>query len=583
METFVKNEYRTNSCGELTESDIGRNVTLSGWVASMRDHGGISFIDLRDSYGKTQILIRNNEELRDINRETVIKVSGKVVSRNAENFNNNIGTGKIEVEAEKIEVLGKSCNVLPFEIMDSLSVGDELRLKYRYLDLRNQKVWSKIKLRNDIIWEIRNIMRELNFEEIQTPILTASSPEGARDYLVPSRLYKGKFYALPQAPQQFKQLLMVSGIDRYFQIAPCFRDEDSRADRSPGEFYQFDVEMSFATQEDVFAIMENVLSRIFAKFSNFKVDSAPYIRIPYREALEKYGTDKPDLRNPLLIENITEIFANTSFNSFAGKTIKCVSATVGEKPRSFYDNLTNFMIENGAKGLAWLKVDGSELIGPIAKFMSEEEKKQLINKTNTKTGDAIFVIADENMVATKLTGILRTELGKRLDLIEKDMFRFCWIVDFPMFEFNEETGKIDFSHNPFSMPQGEMDALNTKDPLDILAYQYDIVVNGIELSSGAVRNHNTDVMVKAFEIAGYDEETVKTKFSALYNAFQYGAPPHAGIAPGLDRMVMLLSGDDSIKEVIAFPLNQKAMDVMMNAPCEVTEAQLRDIHIKIRD
>lgn len=577
------NQFRSYTCGELNESNIGEEVVLSGWVSTIRDHGGITFVDLRDHYGRTQLVIGDIALLDGVNRETVIRVEGKVIARDEINYNLKINTGKIEIEVKSVSILGRSLNVLPFEVMESTAVSEELRLKYRYLDLRNPVMQDKIKLRQDIIWDIRCKMRELGFEEFQTPILTASSPEGARDYLVPSRVHKGMFYALPQAPQQFKQILMVSGFDRYFQIAPCFRDEDARADRCPGEFYQLDMEMSFATQEDVFAVCEELLPYIFGKYSKIKVDPAPFVRIPYREAMEKYGSDKPDLRNPLVITNITNVFRNTSFKAFEGKTVKCIAVDIGERPRRFYDHITDFAMENGAKGLAWLKVEEGKLVGPIVKFMTEEEQQELIDATGAKDGYAIFIIADENKVATKLCGLLRTELGHRLDLLEKDVFRFCWIVDFPMYEYDDETGKIDFCHNPFSMPQGGLEALNTKDPLDILAYQYDIVVNGVELSSGAVRNHDQAILVKAFEIAGYDEKTVESKFSALYNAFSYGAPPHAGIAPGVDRMIMLLAGETSIREIIAFPMNQKAQDVMMNAPCTVTEKQLREVHIKIRD
>jgi len=527
----------------------------------------------------------NNRSLitENVNRETVIRVKGNVIARTEENYNDKISTGKIEIDCASLDILGKSLNVLPFEIDDSFSVGEDLRLKYRFLDLRNPEMQRRIMLRSDIIFDLRCKLRELGFNEIQTPILTSSSPEGARDYLVPSRIYKGKFYALPQAPQQYKQLLMLSGFDKYFQIAPCFRDEDARADRCPGEFYQLDMEMSFATQEDVFAVMEQVLPEIFAKYSGFKVE-APFKRIPFRESMELYGSDKPDLRNPLVIHNVTKVFENTNFNAFKNKIVKAISVEVKDKPRSFYDNLTTFMVENGSKGLAWIKVEAdNNLVGPIVKFMSEEEKANLVKETQSKEGYAIFLIADTYSISTKLSGILRTELGTRLDLIEKDVYRFCWITDFPMYEKNEETGKLDFCHNPFSMPIGGLDALEHQNPLDINAYQYDIVVNGIELSSGAVRNHDPEIMLKAFELVGYDESVVIEKFSALYNAFKYGAPPHAGIAPGIDRMVMLLLNTQSIREVVAFPMNSKAQDLLMNAPCTVTEQQLRDVHIKVRD
>lgn len=579
----MPNVYRSHVISDLDEKMVGQEVTVAGWVTTIRDHGGITFVDLRDYYGVVQLL-DNGNLLSDINRETVVSVKGVVTLRDEANFNLKLSTGKIEIAVKEVKVLGRSQNVLPFEIMESTNVNDELRLKYRYLDLRNPLMQQKIKFRADVAFEFRKILRELGFTEITTPILTASSPEGSRDYLVPSRIHKGKFYALPQAPQQFKQLLMTAGIDRYFQIAPCFRDEDARADRSPGEFYQVDLEMAFATQEDVFAVMEYIMPEIFNKYSKgMKVDPAPFVRIPYRESLEKYGTDKPDLRNPIIIHNLTEVFKNTEFKAFAGHTVKAVAVEAKDKPRSFYDNLTQFMIDNGAKGLAWIKVEeGNNLNGPIVKFLSEKEKSDMIEITGAKPGYAIFLIADKYSVATKLSGILRTELGNRLDLIEQGVYKFCWIVDFPMYELDEETEKLDFCHNPFSMPQGGLDALNNMNPLDILAYQYDIVVNGIELSSGAVRNHDIDVMLKAFEIVGYDESVVKDKFGALYNAFSYGAPPHAGIAPGLDRMIMLLLNEDNIREIIAFPMNQKAQDLMMNAPCEVTEEQLREVHIKLR-
>lgn len=582
--SLFPNVYRTNVISDLDENMVGKKVVVAGWVNTVRDHGGITFVDLRDYYGIVQLMIKDSSLLDGINRETVVSVSGEITLRDEINFNPKLSTGKIEITVQDIKVLGRSQNVLPFEIMESTDTNDELRLRYRYLDLRNPIMQEKLRIRADIAFEFRTLFRDLGFLEITTPILTASSPEGSRDYLVPSRIHKGKFYALPQAPQQFKQLLMTAGIDRYFQIAPCFRDEDARADRSPGEFYQVDVEMAFATQEDVFKVMEYVLPIIFNKYSKgMSVDPAPFVRIPYRESLEKYGTDKPDLRNPLIIHNLTDVFKNTEFKAFAGQVVKAVAVETGEKPRSFYDNLTQYMIDNGSKGLAWIKVEeGNNLVGPIVKFLSEQEKTQMIEQTGAKPGYAIFLIADKYSVATKLSGVLRTELGHRLGLIEQGVYKFCWIVDFPMYELDEETNKIDFCHNPFSMPQGGLDALLNKDPLDILAYQYDIVVNGIELSSGAVRNHDIDIMLKAFEIVGYDEEVVKNKFGALYNAFSYGAPPHAGIAPGLDRIIMLLLNESNIREIIAFPMNQKAQDLMMNAPCEVTEEQLREVHIKLR-
>ncbi len=585
MESSVfPNIYRSNVISDLDENMVGKKVTVAGWVSTIRDHGGITFVDLRDYYGIVQLMIKDSSLLDGVNRETVVSVEGEVTLRDEINYNPKLPTGKIEIVVSKITILGRSQNVLPFEIMESTETNDELRMKYRYLDLRNPVMQEKLRIRADITFEFRKILRELGFLEVTTPILTASSPEGSRDYLVPSRIHKGKFYALPQAPQQFKQLLMTAGIDRYFQIAPCFRDEDARADRSPGEFYQVDIEMAFATQEDVFKVMEYIMPIIFNKYSKgITVDPAPFVRIPYKESLEKYGTDKPDLRNPILVHNLTDVFKNTEFNAFSGQVVKAIAVETGEKPRSFYDNLTQYMVDNGAKGLAWIKVEeGNQLVGPIVKFLSEEEKSEMIKQTGAKPGYAIFLIADKYSVATKLSGVLRTELGNRLNLIEQGVYKFCWIVDFPMYELDEETNKLDFCHNPFSMPQGGLEALTTKDPLDILAYQYDIVVNGIELSSGAVRNHDIDIMLKAFEIVGYDEKVVKEKFGALYNAFSYGAPPHAGIAPGLDRIIMLLLNESNIREIIAFPMNQKAQDLMMNAPCEVTEEQLREVHIKLR-
>ena len=585
MESSVfPNIYRSNVISDLDENMVGKKVTVAGWVSTIRDHGGITFVDLRDYYGIVQLMIKDSSLLDGVNRETVVSVEGEVTLRDEINYNPKLPTGKIEIVVSKITILGRSQNVLPFEIMESTETNDELRMKYRYLDLRNPVMQEKLRIRADIAFEFRKLLRELGFLEVTTPILTASSPEGSRDYLVPSRIHKGKFYALPQAPQQFKQLLMTAGIDRYFQIAPCFRDEDARADRSPGEFYQVDVEMAFATQEDVFKVMEYIMPIIFNKYSKgITVDPAPFVRIPYKESLEKYGTDKPDLRNPIIVHNLTEVFKNTEFKAFSGQVVKAIAVETGEKPRSFYDNLTQYMVDNGAKGLAWIKVEeGNQLVGPIVKFLSEEEKSEMIKQTGAKPGYAIFLIADKYSVATKLSGVLRTELGNRLNLIEQGVYKFCWIVDFPMYELDEETNKLDFCHNPFSMPQGGLEALTTKDPLDILAYQYDIVVNGIELSSGAVRNHDIDIMLKAFEIVGYDEKVVKEKFGALYNAFSYGAPPHAGIAPGLDRIIMLLLNESNIREIIAFPMNQKAQDLMMNAPCEVTEEQLREVHIKLR-
>jgi aspartate--tRNA ligase len=578
--------YRDHNCGELTIKDVGQTVQLAGWVQTIRNLGSMQFVDLRDQFGITQIVISEDMKsaMNEVYQESVISVTGKVLERSNKNLK--IPTGEIEIKAEKIEILGKSKNVLPFEInsekADISNVREDLRLQYRYLDLRNDKIHNSLLLRAKIIKDLRDKMVELGFPEIQTPILANSSPEGARDYIVPSRLHPGEFYALPQAPQQFKQLLMISGFDKYYQIAPCFRDEDPRADRAPGEFYQLDMEMSFATQEDVFKVIEEVIPEVFRKNSNWKVVDTPFIRIPYAEAMEKYGIDKPDLRNPLIIKDATHCFKHTEFNAFKDKTIKYIIVPDGAKQgRKFFDEMGEFAkTEADAAGLAWVKVDEeNNLTGGIAKFLTDEIKTEL----GAKIGDAVFFIADEFHKAQKIAGLVRIELGKRLDLIEKNIFKFCWIVDFPMYEYNEDEDKIDFNHNPFSMPQGELEALNTMDPLDVLAYQYDLVCNGYELASGAVRNHNPEVMVKAFEIAGYTEEDVKNRFGALYTAFQYGTPPHAGCAPGLDRMVMLIADTINIREVIAFPKNKKARDLMMNAPSVVTEKQLEDVHIKVTE
>lgn len=578
--------YRDHNCGELTIKNVGQTVQLAGWVQTIRNLGSMQFVDLRDQFGITQIVISEDMKsaMNEVYQESVISVTGKVLERSNKNLK--IPTGEIEIKAEKIEILGKSKNVLPFEInsekADISNVREDLRLQYRYLDLRNDKIHNSLLLRAKIIKDLRDKMVELGFPEIQTPILANSSPEGARDYIVPSRLHPGEFYALPQAPQQFKQLLMISGFDKYYQIAPCFRDEDPRADRAPGEFYQLDMEMSFATQEDVFKVIEEVIPEVFRKNSDWKVVDTPFIRIPYAEAMEKYGIDKPDLRNPLIIKDATHCFKHTEFNAFKDKTIKYIIVPDGAKQgRKFFDEMGEFAkTEADAAGLAWVKVDEeNNLTGGIAKFLTDEIKTEL----GAKIGDAVFFIADEFHKAQKIAGLVRIELGKRLDLIEKNIFKFCWIVDFPMYEYNEEDDKIDFNHNPFSMPQGELEALNTMNPLDILAYQYDLVCNGYELASGAVRNHNPEVMVKAFEIAGYTEEDVKNRFGALYTAFQYGTPPHAGCAPGLDRMVMLIADTINIREVIAFPKNKKARDLMMNAPSVVTEKQLEDVHIKVTE
>ncbi len=575
--------YRNKNCGELNIKNIGESVVIAGWAQRIRNLGSMKFIDLRDQFGITQIVVNDNSA-DNLVTECVIQVKGTVIERASKNPK--IPTGEIEIEAKEIELLGKCKNILPFEINSEKAADarEDLRLEYRFLDLRNEKLHKTIILRSEIMKTIRNKMDELGFTEIQTPILANSSPEGARDFLVPSRLHPGEFYALPQAPQQFKQLLMVSGFDRYYQIAPCFRDEDPRADRAPGEFYQLDFEMSFAEQEDVLNILEEIFTTIFKKHTNWKMTNTPFPRIPYREAMEKYGSDKPDLRNPLIIQDVTKLFENTEFNAFKEKTIKAILVENGaEQGRKFFDNMSEYAVnELDAKGLAWVKFEAeNEVTGGIAKFITEEVKLGL-EQIGAKPNTAIFFIADEFKKAQKIAGGVRLELGKRLDLVEKGVYKFCFIVDFPMYELSDE-GTIDFNHNPFSMPQGGMDALQTKDPLDILAYQYDAVCNGYEITSGAVRNHSPEIMVKAFEIAGYEEETIKTKFGALYNAFQYGTPPHAGAAAGLDRLIMLAANSDNIREVIAFPKNKKARDLLMRAPSKVTEQQLKDVHIKIEE
>ncbi len=576
--------YRTKNLGELRIENAGETVELAGWIQKIRDLGGMIFIDLRDEDGITQIVINDEkmqEQAKELVKESCIHIEGKVVERASKNPK--MPTGDIEVIASKIEVLGKCKPELPFEVNSEVEAREDLRLEYRFLDLRNEKLHKNILLRSKILKAFRDKMDELGFYEIQTPILANSSPEGARDYLVPSRLNPGEFYALPQAPQQFKQLLMVSGFNKYYQIAPCFRDEDPRADRAPGEFYQLDFEMAFSTQEDVFKVIEDVVPSVFKKFTDWKVDEGEFIKIPYREAMEKYGIDKPDLRNPLIIQDVTKIFENTEFNAFKGKTIKVIIVPNGaEQGRKFFDKMGEFAInECGAKGLAWTKLNKeSNLEGGIAKFITPEIVESLKENYGLKENDSMFFIADEFKTAQKIAGLVRIELGKRLDLIEKNVYKFCFIVDFPMYELSDE-GEIDFCHNPFSMPQGGMDALENMDPLDILAYQYDLVCNGYEMASGAVRNHNPEIMVKAFEIAGYTEDDVKSKFGALYNAFQYGTPPHAGAAPGIDRMVMLIEDSSNIREVIAFPKNKRARDLLMRAPSVVSEKQLKDVHIKL--
>ena len=580
-------KYRTHTCGDITLEDVGKKVKIAGFVQTIRDLGGLVFLDIRDMYGITQVVTSAESNIVDfashIPIESSVSVEGVVRKRSEDTINEKIKTGLVEIYIDEIKILGKRTADLPFEVNTDQEVREDLRLKYRYLDLRNDKLKSNIILRSKVIQFLREEMIKQGFLEVQTPILTSSSPEGARDYLVPSRLHEGRFYALPQAPQQFKQLLMVSGFDKYFQIAPCFRDEDARADRAPGEFYQLDMEMSFATQEDVFNSIEPVIYNTFKKFSDKKIEGYPFPRIPYKEAMLKYGTDKPDLRNPLEIVDVTDVFEHVDLRAFQGKIVRIIAThDVADQPRSFFEGMTNYAIkELKAKGLAWLRIlDDGSFQGPIAKFIPDDARIEMCKRTNSKPGDCLFFIAEVPGVVETLAGQVRDELGKRLDLIDKNVFKFCWIVDFPMFELDEH-GKIQFSHNPFSMPQGGLEALENENPLDILAYQYDIVCNGVELSSGAVRNHDIDIMIKAFTMAGYTEEEVKNKFGALYRAFQYGAPPHAGIAPGLDRMIMLLSDSDTIREVIAFPLNSRAQDLMMEAPSAVKREQLRDVHIMI--
>ncbi len=578
-------EYRTHTCNELRESDTGKEVRLSGFVKTIRDLGGCVFIDLRDHYGITQLTTEDPkllEQIKEINVEAAITVDGTVVKRPEENVNDKISTGKVEVEIKNIIIQNNVLLPMPFEVEKSHDVKEDLRLQYRFLDLRNESIHEKIVFRSKVLKCLRDKMDSMGFVEVQTPILTSSSPEGARDYLIPSRLHPGEFYALPQAPQQFKQLLMISGFDKYYQIAPCFRDEDPRADRSPGEFYQLDFEMSFATQEDVLAVLKEVTTHVFKTYGHAKISEDSFIRIPYRESMDKYGTDKPDLRNPLVLTDVTECFAKSEFNAFKNKTVKAIAIDSSSVTRRFFDEMTDFAkSELGMKGLAWIKInEDSTVVGPIAKYLSEDILKEMFEKTGAKENYGIFFIADEYLKACKDAGNVRIELGKRLGLIDENVYKFCFIVDFPFYEETDD-GKIDFGHNPFSMPQGGLEALQNKNPLDILAYQFDMVGNGYELASGAVRNHDTAIMTKAFEIAGYSEETVKNKFGALYNAFKYGAPPHAGAAPGIDRMIMLLLGETNIREVIAFPKNSKARDLLMQAPNYVTPEQLRDVHIKI--
>ena len=580
----ASNIYRDRTLNNISESDVGKTLRIAGWIENIRDHGGVSFIDLRDMYGVMQVVMRDTSLLDGLTRENCVTIEGVVDHRDEETYNPKIPTGTIELEAHKVEVLGKVYKQLPFEIMTSKETREDVRLKYRYLDLRNNKVKDNIVFRSQVISFLRKKMTEMGFLEIQTPILCASSPEGARDYIVPSRKFKGKFYALPQAPQQYKQLLMVSGFDKYFQIAPCFRDEDARADRSPGEFYQLDFEMSFATQEDVFRVGEEVLTETFEKFApeGSVVTKAPYPVYSYKQAMLEFGSDKPDLRNPLRIVDVTEFFQRCTFKPFHGKTVRAIKVHA-DMSKGFHEKLLKFATSIGMGGLGYLEVKEDRTYkGPIDKFIPDDMKEEIATLAGLEPLDTIFFIADKEEKAALYAGQLRNELGARLDLLEKNAYRFCFVNDFPMYEYDQESKQIIFTHNPFSMPQGGLEALSTKDPLEVLAYQYDIVCNGVELSSGAVRNHDLDIMVKAFEIAGYTEEDLKEKFGALYNAFQYGAPPHAGMAPGVDRMIMLLRNEENIREVIPFPMNGNAQDLMCGAPNEVSEMQLREVHIKIR-
>ena len=585
------NKYRSHYCSELTADNLDEKVNLSGWVDTIRDHGNLVFIDLRDNYGITQCVVDGQnklfEEISKINNESVIKINGTVVKRSDNTINTNLKTGQIEIKIEDLEILSKS-NTLPLPVNSDIDYGEEIRLKYRFLDLRRNKLHSNILLRNKIITDIRKKMSDIGFMEFQTPILTSSSPEGARDYLVPSRIHQGKFYALPQAPQQFKQLLMIAGFDKYFQIAPCFRDEDSRADRSPGEFYQLDFEMSFVTQEDVFSTIEPVLYEVFdenKKNHEIKVSPYPFKRIPYYEALDRYGTDKPDLRNPLIISDFTSVFKGSNFKIFSnqiekGSIVKGIIVNnTANQPRSFFDKLNNWARDEGAAGLGYISFSENQFKGPIAKNLNDDQLSSL----NLIDNDSVFFICDKLKQAQLFSGKVRDKICEDLQLLNKEAFEFCWIVDFPMFETDEKTNKIQFSHNPFSMPQGEMEALENQDPLDIKAYQYDIVCNGVELSSGAIRNHKPDIMYKAFEIAGYSKKDLEEKFSGMLNALKYGAPPHGGSAPGIDRIVMLLADEPNIREVIAFPMNQQAMDLMMDAPANIDRERLEELGIKLID
>ena len=588
------NKYRSHNCNELRKKNVGSNILLSGWINKKRDHGNLLFLDLRDNYGITQCIVdkenKNFKDLEKLQLETVINVEGKVVDRSTDTINKEIETGEIEVTIENFVVLGK-CKELPMPVFSDQEYSEEIRLKYRYLDLRRKKIHENIILRSKVISFIRNEMNKFGFLEFQTPILTSSSPEGARDFLVPSRLNPGKFYALPQAPQQFKQLIMVSGFDKYFQIAPCFRDEDARADRSPGEFYQLDLEMSFVEQEDVFKVVEQLLVNTFKKFSKKKIITEKFPRITYRDALLKYGSDKPDLRNPLIIEDITETFTreDVSFDIFkklvkSGSNVRCiVTQNTKDKPRSFFDNIDRWAKDEGASGLAYFTIEnGVSAKGPVGKFFSKESLEEIMKKTGAKVGDSIFMACSKKKDLERITSLARDKIAKDLNLIDDNVFAFCWVVDYPMFEKNDQTNKIEFSHNPFSMPQGDIKKLNFEKPLDMLAYQYDIVCNGIELSSGAIRNHIPELMYKLFAIAGYDKDQVDEKFSGMINALSYGAPPHGGIAPGIDRIIMLLANEKNIREVTMFPMNQNAQDLMMNAPSSIDEKQLKELNLALK-
>lgn len=582
--------YRTHTCGELDIDDVGKKVRLSGWIHNHRDHGGVLFIDLRDHYGLTQLVCYPDHDFQNVlahlQKENVIKIEGEVAPRSDDTINPKLTTGKIEVVIESYEILG-ACDPLPFAVFPEDPESEEHRLTYRFVDLRRGRIHDNIMLRSKVLGTVRETMIGMGFNEIQTPILTCSSPEGARDYLVPSRVHPGQFYALPQAPQQFKQLLMISGFDKYFQIAPCFRDEDARANRSPGEFYQIDMEMSFVTQDDIFEVIEHLMTTIFTTYADWKVDEAPFLRIPYREAMLKYGSDKPDLRNPIVIRDVTEAFRGSDFNAFSrvvekGGVVRALPVHgISDKPRSFFDGMVSYSHSIGSKGLGYIAWKNGEIKSPIAKFLDRDRLDAIAAECGVGDDTVVFFVCAKEKEAVRIAGDVRIKLGVDLDLLEKDVYRFCWIVDFPMYEYSETEKKVEFSHNPFSMPQGGLEALKTQDPLDILAYQYDIVCNGEELSSGAIRNHRPEIMYKAFEIAGYTKQDVDEKFGGMINAFRLGAPPHGGIAPGFDRILMLLTREKNLREVVAFPMNQKAQDLMMSAPREVSERQLKELHIRV--